>query len=74
MTNLFVSSVSYHIYSYENNQYIVKMAYSKLLWSHIIEKNILPVFELRREKTGLQGFRLSPTQIELYSHRRWLKA
>ena len=38
MTILFVSSVSYHIYSCENNQYIVKVAYCKLLWSHIIEK------------------------------------
>ena len=38
MTNLFVSSVSYHIYSCENNQYIVEVAYCKLLWSHIIEK------------------------------------
>ena len=37
MTNLFVSSVSYHIYSCYNNQYIVKVAYCKLLWSHIIE-------------------------------------
>ena len=35
MTNLFVSSVSYQIYSFENNQYIVKVAYCKLLWSHI---------------------------------------
>ena len=26
MTNLFVSSVSYQINSYENNQYIVKVA------------------------------------------------
>ena len=38
MTNLFVSSVSYHIYSCENNQYIVKVADCKLLWSLIIEK------------------------------------
>ena len=38
MTHLFVSSVSYHIYSCENNQYIVKVAYCKFLWSHIIEK------------------------------------
>ena len=50
MTTLFVSSVSYHIYSCENNQYIVKVA------------------------TGLRDFRPSPTQTELYSHRRWLKA
>ena len=27
MTNLFVSSVSYHIYSCENNQYIVNVSY-----------------------------------------------
>ena len=73
MTNLFVSSVSYHICSCENNQYIVKVAYCNLLWSHIIE-NILPVFEPRCEKTGLRGFRPSPTQTELYSHRRWLKS
>ena len=61
MTNVFVSSESYHIYSCENNQYIVKVAYCKLLWSHIIEKNIPPVFEPRCEKTGLWGFRPSPT-------------
>ena len=73
MTNMFVSFVGYHIYSCENNQYIVKVAYCKLLWSHI-EKNILPAFEPRCEKTGLWSFRPSPTQTELYSHRRWLKA
>ena len=50
MTNLFVSSVSYHIYSFENNHYIIKVA------------------------TGLRRFRPSPTQTELYSHRRGLKA
>ena len=55
MAKLFVSSVSYHIYSCENNQFIVKVAYCKLVWSHIIE-NILPVFEPRCEKTGLRGF------------------
>ena len=38
MTNLFVSSVSYHIYRCENNQYIVKVVYCKLLWFHILEK------------------------------------
>ena len=38
VTNLFVSSVSYHIYRCEKNQYIVKVAYCKLFWSHIIEK------------------------------------
>ena len=54
--------------------FIVKVAYCKLLWSHIIEKNMLPVFEPRCKKTGLRGFRPSPTQTELYSHRRWLKA
>ena len=37
-------------------------------------KNMLPVFEPRCKKTGLRGFRPSPTQTELYSHRRWLKA
>ena len=66
--------VSYHIYSCENNQYIVKVAYCKLLWSHIIEKNILPVFVPRCEKTGIRGFRPCQTQTKLYSHRRWLKA
>ena len=50
VTNLFVSSVNYHIYSCENNQYIVKVA------------------------TGLRGFRPSPTQTKLYSHKGWLKA
>ena len=37
-------------------------------------KNIQPVFEPRCEKTGLRGFQPNPTQTELYSHRRWLKA
>ena len=31
-------------------------------------------FEPRRKKTGLRGFRPSPTQTELYSHRRQLEA
>ena len=30
--------------------------------------------EPRREKTGLRGFRLGPTQTGMYSHRRWLEA
>ena len=37
-------------------------------------KKILSVFEPRCEKTGVRGFRPSPTQTELYSIRRWLKA
>ena len=70
MTNLFVSSVSYHIYSCENNQYIVKISIlSKWLiincYGLISFKNILPIFELRCEKTGLRCFRPSPTQTEL---------
>ena len=32
------------------------------------------IYEPRYEKTGLQGFRPSPTQTRLYSHRRWLEA
>ena len=32
------------------------------------------LFEPRSEKTGLRGFRQGPTQIRLYSHRRWLEA
>ena len=32
------------------------------------------LFEPRSEKTGLRGFRPSPTQTGLYSHRRWLEA
>ena len=31
-------------------------------------------YETRCEKTGLRGFRPGPTQIGLYSHRRWLEA
>ena len=38
VTNLFVSSVGFQIYNCENNQYIVKVADSQLLWPHIIEK------------------------------------
>ena len=30
--------------------------------------------EPRCEKTGLRGFLPGPTQIRLYSHRRWLEA
>ena len=30
--------------------------------------------EPRSEKTGLQGFRLGPTQTGLCNHRRWLEA
>ena len=30
--------------------------------------------ELRREKTGLWGFRPGPTQTELHKHRQWLEA
>ena len=30
--------------------------------------------EPRSEKTGHLGFRPGPTQIRLYSHRRWLDA
>ena len=32
------------------------------------------VYEPRSEKTGLRGFRPGPTQIRLYSYRRWLEA
>ena len=73
VTNLFVSSVSYHIYSCGNNQYIVKVAYCKLLWSHIIEKIYYRYLSLVVRKP-VQRFRPSPTQTELYSHKRWLKA
>ena len=76
MTNLFVSSVSYQIYSCENKQCIVKVADSKgrknNCYGLISLKNIQPVFEPRCEKTGLRGLRPIPTQTELYSHRRWL--
>ena len=34
----------------------------------------LVLFEPRCEKTGLRGFLPGPTQIRLYSHRRWLEA
>ena len=43
MTNLFVSSVSYQIYSCENNQYIVKVAYCKIHMT--VLGNICPFFE-----------------------------
>ena len=33
----------------------------------------LTLFEPRRQKTGLRGFRPGPTQTELYSHRRCLE-
>ena len=32
------------------------------------------IYEPRCEKTGLQGFRLGPTQAGLYNHTRWLEA
>ena len=32
------------------------------------------LFEPRREKTGLRGFRPGPTQTGLYSLRTWLEA
>ena len=32
------------------------------------------LYEPRCEKNGLRGFRPSPTQARLYSHRRWLEA
>ena len=35
---------------------------------------VLFLFEPCSEKTGLRGFRPGPTQIGLYSHRRWLEA
>ena len=31
------------------------------------------IYEPRREKTGLRGFRPGPTQTGLYSHIRWLE-
>ena len=31
------------------------------------------IFEPRRQKTGLRGFRPGPTQTVLYSHRIWLE-
>ena len=34
---------------------------------------VLGTSEPRRKKTGLWGFGPSPTQIRLYSHRRWLE-
>ena len=73
MTNLFVSSVSYLIYSCK----IISILSKSLIvnWYGLMSlKNILPVFAPRCKKTGLRGFRPSPTQTELYSHRRWLKA
>ena len=33
-------------------------------------KQTKSIFELRREKTGLQGFRPGPTQTGLFKHRR----
>ena len=34
----------------------------------------VPLNEPRSEKTGLRDFRPGPTQIGLYSYRRWLEA
>ena len=34
---------------------------------------LIVVNEPRSEKTGLRGFRPGPTQIGLYSHKRWLE-
>ena len=35
--------------------------------------NTLGLYEPRRQKTGLRGFRPGPTQTGLYSHWRWLE-
>ena len=48
MTNLFVSSVSYQIYSRENNQYIVKMAYSNGM-----KDNCYGLITLKKYITGI---------------------
>ena len=47
------------------------------LWCFGSEVFLLPhaaLFEPRRQKTGLRGFRPGPTQTGLYSHRRWPEA
>ena len=48
-------------------------------YASLVERNCLyglesNHYEPRCEKTGLRGFRPGPTQIGLYSHRRWLEA
>ena len=41
---------------------------------HVALFQVSKINEPRCEKTGLRGFRPGPTQIGLYSHRRWLEA
>ena len=48
MTNLFVSSVSYQIYSCENNQHIVKVADSNRM-----KDNCYGLMSLKKYTTGI---------------------
>ena len=48
MTNLFVSSISYQIYSCENNQYIVKVADSNGM-----KDNCYGLISLKKYTTGI---------------------
>ena len=48
MTNLFVSSVGYQIYSCENNQYIVKVADT-----NVMEDNCYGLISLKKYTTGI---------------------
>ena len=48
-----------------------------ILMSYLISNSyasIITIIEVVREKTNNLGFRPGPTQIGLYSHRRWLEA
>ena len=56
--------------------FMVKCATDFALNYFKVISNIAGVFlsEPRCEKTGLRGFRSSPTQTRLYKHTRWLEA
>ena len=41
---------------------------------HVVHLDNMRIPKLRREKTGLQGFRPGLTQTDLYSHRSGTKA
>ena len=49
----------------------ISIAILRLLYNLCIS---LLIYEPRREKTGLRGFRPGPTQTRLYNHTRWLEA
>ena len=61
-------------FHYENvsSSHRASNLFSKFLTRPTLKANC--IIELRREKTGLQGFRPGLTQIDLYSHRKELEA